>query len=51
MFRIIARSLKTGILTEAYPFAVRPAFGFPVIDFARCTACDACAAACPRDPS
>jgi Ni,Fe-hydrogenase III small subunit/NAD-dependent dihydropyrimidine dehydrogenase PreA subunit len=26
---------------------VRPGFGFPVIDFERCTACDACAPACP----
>jgi len=47
MFRIIAKSLKTGILTEGEPFTTRPPFGFPVIDFARCTACDACAEACP----
>src|SRR5437016_1695207 len=47
MFRVIARSLKTGVLTEPDPFAARAAFGFPVIDFARCTACDTCAASCP----
>jgi Ni,Fe-hydrogenase III small subunit/Pyruvate/2-oxoacid:ferredoxin oxidoreductase delta subunit len=47
MFGILARSLATGILTERRPFAARPRFGFPVIDFARCTACDACAVACP----
>jgi Ni,Fe-hydrogenase III small subunit/NAD-dependent dihydropyrimidine dehydrogenase PreA subunit len=47
MFRLIAKSLKTGILTERQPFAGRPAFGFPVIDFSRCTACDACSRACP----
>ena len=47
MFRIIAKSLKTGILTEREPFAARPPFGFPVIDFAKCTACDTCAEACP----
>jgi Ni,Fe-hydrogenase III small subunit/NAD-dependent dihydropyrimidine dehydrogenase PreA subunit len=47
MFRIIAKSLKIGILTESFPFASRPQFGFPVIDFARCTACDECAGACP----
>ena len=47
MFRILAKSLKTGILTEREPFAARPPFGFPVIDFAKCTACDACAEACP----
>jgi len=47
MFRIIAQSLKTGVLTEADPFAARPPFGFPVIDFARCTACDECARVCP----
>jgi Ni,Fe-hydrogenase III small subunit/ferredoxin len=47
MFRIIAGSLRTGIVTEPEPFASRPPFGFPVIDFASCTACDACAHACP----
>jgi Ni,Fe-hydrogenase III small subunit/formate hydrogenlyase subunit 6/NADH:ubiquinone oxidoreductase subunit I len=47
MFRMIATSLKTGILTEKHPFASPPPFGFPVIDFARCTACDECARACP----
>jgi Ni,Fe-hydrogenase III small subunit/formate hydrogenlyase subunit 6/NADH:ubiquinone oxidoreductase subunit I len=47
MFRIIAKSLKTGILTEPHPFAARPSFGFPLIDFARCTACAECADACP----
>lgn len=47
MFRLIAHSLKTGILTEPHPFTSRPSFGFPVFDFARCTACEACARACP----
>jgi Ni,Fe-hydrogenase III small subunit/NAD-dependent dihydropyrimidine dehydrogenase PreA subunit len=47
MFRIIAKSLKTGVLTEANPFGVRPSFGFPVIDFGRCTACEECARSCP----
>ena len=47
MFRIIAKSIKTGILTEREPFTARPRFGFPVIDFAKCTACDECAGACP----
>jgi len=47
MFRIIAGSLKTGRVTEAHPLSRRPAFGFPVIDFTRCTACDECASACP----
>jgi Ni,Fe-hydrogenase III small subunit/formate hydrogenlyase subunit 6/NADH:ubiquinone oxidoreductase subunit I len=47
MFRIIAKSLKTGILTENEPFTARPPFGFPVIDFRKCTACDECARACP----
>jgi Ni,Fe-hydrogenase III small subunit/NAD-dependent dihydropyrimidine dehydrogenase PreA subunit len=47
MFRLIARSVRTGILTERQPFVMRPAFGFPVIDYARCTACGECALACP----
>jgi len=47
MFRIIAKSLMTGSLTEANPFGTQPSFGFPVIDFARCTACEECARSCP----
>jgi Ni,Fe-hydrogenase III small subunit/Fe-S-cluster-containing hydrogenase component 2 len=47
MFRIIAKSLGTGSLTDADPFGSRASFGFPMIDFIRCTACDACATACP----
>ena len=47
MFRIIVDSLKTGIVTEKRPFEVRPPFGFPVIDFPRCTLCEQCARACP----
>jgi Ni,Fe-hydrogenase III small subunit/formate hydrogenlyase subunit 6/NADH:ubiquinone oxidoreductase subunit I len=47
MFRILAASFKTGIVTETSPFDSRPPFGFPVIDFARCTACEECARACP----
>jgi Ni,Fe-hydrogenase III small subunit/Pyruvate/2-oxoacid:ferredoxin oxidoreductase delta subunit len=44
---MIARSLKTGILTETNPLDARASFGFPVIDFSRCTACDVCARSCP----
>ena len=47
MFRIIVDSLKTGVITEAKPFDLRPPFGFPVIDFPRCTLCEECARACP----
>jgi Ni,Fe-hydrogenase III small subunit/formate hydrogenlyase subunit 6/NADH:ubiquinone oxidoreductase subunit I len=47
MLRIIAQSLKTGVLTETNPFGGRASFGFPVIDFTRCTACDECARSCP----
>jgi Ni,Fe-hydrogenase III small subunit/formate hydrogenlyase subunit 6/NADH:ubiquinone oxidoreductase subunit I len=47
MFRIIVDSLRTGIVTERRPFEQRPPFGFPVVDFSRCTLCDECARACP----
>ena len=47
MFSIIAKSLKTGLLTETNPFGTHPSFGFPVIDFARCTSCEECARSCP----
>ena len=47
MFRIILKSLQTGVLTEANPFGGHASFGFPVIDFSRCTACDECARSCP----
>jgi Ni,Fe-hydrogenase III small subunit/formate hydrogenlyase subunit 6/NADH:ubiquinone oxidoreductase subunit I len=47
MFTIILKSLKTGVLTEANPFGGHASFGFPTIDFSRCTACDECARVCP----
>ena len=47
MLRFITNSLKAGVVTEADPFGRQAAFGFPVIDFARCTACDECARSCP----
>ena len=47
MSGILAKSLKTGILTEANPFGRPVSCGFPVIDFSRCTACEACVRACP----
>lgn len=47
MFSIIAKSLRTGTLTEKDPFGVRPFFGFPAIEFGRCTACEECSRVCP----
>jgi Ni,Fe-hydrogenase III small subunit/formate hydrogenlyase subunit 6/NADH:ubiquinone oxidoreductase subunit I len=47
VFRILSKSLKTGIVTKKDPFAARPPFGFPVIDFEACTACEECVRACP----
>lgn len=47
MFRILARSARTGIVTDPRPLAPRQHRGFPVIDFRRCTACGDCAHACP----
>ena len=51
MLRILKKALTGNIATNSYPRAVAdPPDGFrgkPVIDFARCTACDACAQACP----
>jgi Ni,Fe-hydrogenase III small subunit/formate hydrogenlyase subunit 6/NADH:ubiquinone oxidoreductase subunit I len=47
MFRLITQSLATGSLTEDDPFGTRASFGFPIIDFSRCTACAACVEACP----
>jgi Ni,Fe-hydrogenase III small subunit/formate hydrogenlyase subunit 6/NADH:ubiquinone oxidoreductase subunit I len=47
MLRIISNSLKTGVLTEAEPFGRQASFGFPVMDFSRCTACGECARSCP----
>ena len=47
MFSIIATSLRIGTLTERDPFGVPPFFGFPAIDFSRCSACEECARACP----
>jgi Ni,Fe-hydrogenase III small subunit/formate hydrogenlyase subunit 6/NADH:ubiquinone oxidoreductase subunit I len=47
MFRILSNSFKTGVLTVPDPFKGVPAFGFPLIDFARCTNCAECARVCP----
>lgn len=47
MFRILARSVRAGIVTDPQPLAPRLHRGFPVIDFSRCTACGDCARACP----
>jgi Ni,Fe-hydrogenase III small subunit/formate hydrogenlyase subunit 6/NADH:ubiquinone oxidoreductase subunit I len=53
MLRILQRALTAGIVTNSYPTrTAEPPNGFrgmPVIDFARCTACDKCAEACPSN--
>jgi Ni,Fe-hydrogenase III small subunit/NAD-dependent dihydropyrimidine dehydrogenase PreA subunit len=47
VFRILARSVRTGIVTDPQPFAARLHLAFPAIDFRHCTACGDCARACP----
>ena len=47
MLDILSTSLRTGSLTEADPFGGHASFGFPVMDFTRCIACDVCTRACP----
>ncbi len=47
MIGLILKSIRTGSLTEANPFGRHAAFGFPVMDFSRCTACGECVRACP----
>jgi Ni,Fe-hydrogenase III small subunit/Pyruvate/2-oxoacid:ferredoxin oxidoreductase delta subunit len=47
MLSIILKSLRTGVLTETRTTTSDTSYGFPVIDFTRCVACDACAHACP----
>jgi Ni,Fe-hydrogenase III small subunit/formate hydrogenlyase subunit 6/NADH:ubiquinone oxidoreductase subunit I len=47
LFRILLNSLRTGVVTDAHPFAARPPFGFPVVDFESCTGCAECVQACP----
>ncbi|MFI5252103.1 MAG: NADH-quinone oxidoreductase subunit NuoB [Bacteroidota bacterium] len=53
MLKIIKRSIQTGVVTNAYPEIIaEPPEGLrgkPEIDFARCTACEKCASACPTD--
>ena len=51
MLKILKRAVVEGVVTNSFPDGVAiPPDGFrgkPEIDFARCTACDKCAAACP----
>jgi Ni,Fe-hydrogenase III small subunit/Pyruvate/2-oxoacid:ferredoxin oxidoreductase delta subunit len=49
MFRILARSARTGIVTAKDPFATGGASGLPALDASRCTACAQCASACPTE--
>lgn len=51
MFKIVKDSIRTGAVTSRFPdSSIPPPEGFrgkPVIDFAKCTACDRCAESCP----
>jgi Ni,Fe-hydrogenase III small subunit/formate hydrogenlyase subunit 6/NADH:ubiquinone oxidoreductase subunit I len=51
MLRILKHALTREVATNSYPAVIaEPPEGFrgrPVIDFARCTSCEACAQACP----
>ena len=47
MLGLINKSLRTGTLTESDPFGAGASFGFPVMDFSRCTACEECVRSCP----
>jgi Ni,Fe-hydrogenase III small subunit/formate hydrogenlyase subunit 6/NADH:ubiquinone oxidoreductase subunit I len=53
MLKILKQSFTRGVVTNSFPEIVaEPPDGFrgkPVIDFAKCTACDQCAAVCPTN--
>lgn len=53
MFKVLRQSIATAPYTNDFPAAIHePPDGFrgkPEIDFARCTACDTCAQACPTE--
>jgi len=51
MFRILKKSLSTGVVTTGYPKGQDPApegfRGRPEVDFEKCTGCKVCSEACP----
>jgi hydrogenase-4 component H len=53
MFRILKKSLLTGIVTSNYPKEPDPApegfRGRPEVDFEKCTGCKVCSEACPSE--